>query len=489
VTHLFPHATLLLLAWGALAFGAEYAWAYAPVMVFSVAVGLLGFVSTGNPKGLPPQQPGLPAPSPKPLLALTLALTLLVTAVAVQLIPLPKSIVASLSPAGDAVNFQEIFAKETLRELPVVANDAPRPLSIFPSRTWLGMAFLVTFAFLLMGSVRGLGVVGAVGIARGIVVLGVIAAFLQIFQLASGSPEMYGLFMTRQGNQFSLPSVPFGNRNHTAGWLVMALSLSMGHLAGCVARGMRGVRPQWRDRILWLSSGDASETLLTAFAIAVMAIAIVLTQSRSGALCLVLATMLFAWWAVRRQASTSRRLLMSIHVMFVLAAAAIMGGADAVVRRFSESTESLGGRLGVWGDTLPIISDFALTGTGLNTYGIAMMRYQTYYTENRSRFIEAHNDYLQIAAEGGLLLGVPILILLGVVINQVRRRFREGADDTRTYWLRAGAVTALLAIAVQSIFDFTLQMSGAAAMFVVLAAIALHHPRPRSSRSPGTLKP
>ena len=79
-------------------------------------------------------------------------------------------------------------------------------------------------------------------------------------------------------------------------------------------------------------------------------------------------------------------------------------------------------------------------------------------------------------AEGGLLLGVPVLIALALFIREVWRRFREAADDTRTYWLRAGAVTGLCAIAVQELSDFTLQMPGAAALFVVLAAIAIHRP-------------
>jgi hypothetical protein len=60
--------------------------------------------------------------------------------------------------------------------------------------------------------------------------------------------------------------------------------------------------------------------------------------------------------------------------------------------------------------------------------------------------------------------------------RQVWLRFAEGLDDEGTYWLRAGAVTGLCAIALMETFDFTLQMPGAAAMFVVLAAIAIHRP-------------
>ena len=57
---------------------------------------------------------------------------------------------------------------------------------------------------------------------------------------------------------------------------------------------------------------------------------------------------------------------------------------------------------------------------------------------------------------------MPVLIALALFIREMWRRFRERADDTRTYWLRAGAVTGLCAIAVQELSDFTLQMPGAA---------------------------
>ena len=42
------------------------------------------------------------------------------------------------------------------------------------------------------------------------------------------------------------------------------------------------------------------------------------------------------------------------------------------------------------------------------------------------------------------------------------------------YWIRFGAATGLAAIALQSAVEFSLQMPGNAALFVVLCAIALH---------------
>ena len=92
------------------------------------------------------------------------------------------------------------------------------------------------------------------------------------------------------------------------------------------------------------------------------------------------------------------------------------------------------------------------------------------------RAVEAHNDYLQIAAEGGLLLGLPIALAVGIFIREVRRRFTESGDDTRTWWLRVGAVTGIAVIALQELVDFSLQMPGNAVLLALLMATAVHRP-------------
>ena len=112
-----------------------------------------------------------------------------------------------------------------------------------------------------------------------------------------------------------------------------------------------------------------------------------------------------------------------------------------------------------------------MAGTGLNTYGTAMLFYQQH--ELAKSFSAAHNDYLQLAAEGGALLTIPAILCAGAFIVAVRRRFVDDAS-VRTYWLRAGAVTGLTAIALQETVDFSLQMPGNAVLFAVLCGIALH---------------
>jgi hypothetical protein len=65
----------------------------------------------------------------------------------------------------------------------------------------------------------------------------------------------------------------------------------------------------------------------------------------------------------------------------------------------------------------------------------------------------------------------------------IRAAFAE-PQTTSLYWVRPGATLGLVAIAIQELTDFSLQMPGNAVLFALLAAIAMHRParheRPRS---------
>jgi hypothetical protein len=69
-----------------------------------------------------------------------------------------------------------------------------------------------------------------------------------------------------------------------------------------------------------------------------------------------------------------------------------------------------------------------------------------------------------------------VLALLAVIAMQIRRRLTSGDDSTLTAWVRVGAVGGLVAIAVQSVVEFSLHMPGNVVLFVVLLALAVHRP-------------
>jgi predicted RNA-binding Zn-ribbon protein involved in translation (DUF1610 family) len=107
----------------------------------------------------------------------------------------------------------------------------------------------------------------------------------------------------------------------------------------------------------------------------------------------------------------------------------------------------------------------------MNTFGAAMLFYQQSNLEYHLG--SAHNDYLQILSDGGLLVGLPVAVASVALAVAIRRRLHAASADAQTYWIRAGAAAALAAIAVQEVFEFTLQIGANAFLFCTMAAVAL----------------
>ncbi len=469
----FPVLIVTVLAWGAFAFGAVYPWAYTPLFWAAAAVGLLGWIAPGS------------AEKPRVPWALVAAVAAVMLVAGLQLVPLTQGQISTISPAADRflVRYDLGYAavKNALNAVP--AAGYRHPLSINPSSTLLGLAALTALALLLVGTVRGLGTLSLRALAAGIVVVGAALALAGIVQsgLYLHDPQktglVYGFWKPIYGTD---PFGPFVNRNHFAGWMLLALPVAIGYFTGLVERGMRGVKPTLRERVLWFSSLDASRVILVGLAILVMGLSLVLTFSRSGTSGFLLAVAISAWVVLRRHTHRSRRAVTLAYLALLVVLTVSWVGFDALVRRFADAEDTqLGGRLPIWSDTVKVVRDFPWTGTGLNTYGASMLLYQEHNLETHNA--EAHNDYLQIAAEGGVLLGIPAAWLLFVLVREIRRRFRERADDAMGYWLRVGATTGLVAIALQETVEFSLQMPGIAALLVVVAAIAI-----RPSGVPGS---
>jgi O-antigen ligase len=120
---------------------------------------------------------------------------------------------------------------------------------------------------------------------------------------------------------------------------------------------------------------------------------------------------------------------------------------------------------------LPMVRHFPLFGVGWNAFSMA---YPAYQTIMKDYWIgQAHNDYLQVLLDGGLLGLVLVAALLALVF---RAALARAAHDP----LGLGLLGALLAFALHEIVDFNGQIPANAATFVALGAIAL-----ASGRDPG----
>jgi O-antigen ligase len=446
----FAHALLIAaIVWGAFAFGGVYPWAYWPLVAGVLAVVLLSVLAT-------------PASAVAALHLGPLSGTLMLFAAAVvlQLLPMPFEWLRAASPNAPGL----IRALD----LTLGANPARHGLSIVPRLTASGLALFGSFALLVVGAARLSTIRGAHGLAHAVASIGVLLAMAGIIQRPLFTGKIYGFWTPQMAGD---PFGPFINKNHFAGWMVMALPLTLGLLCGGIARGMRHVKPTARDRLLWLSSPEASRLVLLAGAAAVMALALVLTMSRSGMSSTLLALALTGMVALRRL-EPPRRAVVGGYLVFLVIAVTGYVGIDTIAGRFASANWSeFNGRRGAWADAVGILQQFPLTGTGLNTYGVATLFYQQH--DLGLHYVEAHNDYVQLAAEGGMLLIVPAALCVALFATAVRRRFKDETNRA-DYWVRAGAVTGLAAIALQEMVEFSLQMPGNVVLFAVLCGIALH---------------
>jgi len=151
-------------------------------------------------------------------------------AVVTQLVPLPTYRLSALSPHAVTILGQQ----DLLFEL---GESSSHPLSIDPSRTMLGLAFLAGFAVLLLGTARVLTRESANRLAGVLVILGVALATVGIVQRATFTGKIYGFWELVQGGA---AFGPFVNKNHFAGWMLMGLPVALGYFllscrAGCRA--------------------------------------------------------------------------------------------------------------------------------------------------------------------------------------------------------------------------------------------------------------
>ncbi|MEO8076806.1 MAG: O-antigen ligase family protein [Acidobacteriota bacterium] len=456
-------AAIATIVWGALAFGAVYPWAYWPLIALALTAagaGLLTDRASLQTPGGHARRSGGPG--------LIGALTVVAVVVALQLVPMPLTALRALNP--NAIGLLQRL------DPAFVFNPRAHALSVWPADTAIALVLFVSFAALLLGTVRLMAVAGAGLLVEMLIVSGVVLALIGIVQKPLYTGKIYGFWITQQGGS---PFGPFVNRNHFAGWMLMVFPIALGYLFAGLARGMRGVRPGLRNRFLWLSSPDANKLAMAAMGIGVMALALVLTMSRSGIGALALSLAITGWFALRRLPGRPRKVMAGGYL--VLLAALLVGwvGVETLVARFSQPDWSeFNGRRSAWSDATAVFGRHWLTGTGLNTYQVVNVFYQPAGRENFTS--AAHNDYVQLAAEGGLLLILPVAACMLLLTREVRRRFAEDGESS-AYWLRAGAVTGLLAIALQETVEFSLQIPGNAALFAVVCAIAIHKPPARSA--------
>ena len=294
-----------------------------------------------------------------------------------------------------------------------------------------------------------------------VVIFGAVMAFFGLLQRMANPDGIYGVRLTPDAVSFG----PFVNQHHFAAFMQMTGGVALGLLL------RRGIT---RDR---------QALLITA--VVVMGVAVAFTGSRGGMLGFLTTaafTFVLTFLAGRRKGHGNEPLAASQGlpllaagglglVVVIFGTALLLGGNDSLLRGIgavSANVDVSTGRLHFWPIALRIFLDHPVIGAGMEAFGAAFPVYDSW--NGFFRVEHAHNDYLQILADGGIL-GFACVAAFIVLLFRCGLRTVAAASGFR----RAAAIGALagcLGILVHSFFDFPLRTNSNAFFFLLLAVIA-----------------
>jgi O-antigen ligase len=428
------------------AVGGRYEWSTLPCVIAAAALFLASGARVAADSSTRP---------------LDIALIAALAVIALQLLPLPPGVLAAVSPA--ARNLQDAYALEPAAGW--------RPITIHSSVTRTSLALALAAAFVFWASREAFTHGGTQAAIRLLAWVGFACSLVSLAQRATAPTTIY--WRWRLADPRAMPFGPFVDRNQLATWLVLTVSVVTGYLVMRVrmhldARAAHG----WRASLVALSDGDSLGIL---GCLAAMLITLAATLSRSGFVALI-ASVTVGTTLARRDRRQGLRLGAAAAVALLAVAAWL--NAQGLVQRVQSTLDAAdGGRLAIWRETLHIIRDFPITGTGAGTFAEAMFIYQR--TATQVLFNHAHDEYLQLLEEGGVMLLIVLFAGLVFLVRTARERLQE--DDGPYRFIRIGACAALAAIAVQNVWETGLRAPANLLLAAILAALAVRPRRRRES--------
>lgn len=304
------------------------------------------------------------------------------------------------------------------------------------------------------------------GLSHFLVIYGLGMALFSLIQYLTWNGRFYWIRPTEATSAFG----PFANHNHFAGYMELLIPLPVALIV------TRAVRAEFR--------------VLCAFAAAMMGIAGVVSLSRGGIISIAAGMLFLALMSLKvprsrhgsERVSVARRLFPGVSVVIaiivVISAGIFWIGADPVINRVTQGQSPLveqketffKSRGWVWRDTIAMIGANPLLGVGLGAYETAFSMYTK--SDGSLRVPQAHNDYLQIVADCGIVGGLLALWFLVGVFRAVSCGIRS--HDPLFAALALGSGAGIFAILVHSLFDFNLQLPSNALLFLLLSAVVTH---------------
>jgi len=288
-------------------------------------------------------------------------------------------------------------------------------------------------------------------------IFSVYGAALASFALIQGISSNGRLYWIRQPRMGGWIYGPYVNHNHYAGLMEMLvpipLVLSMTRLASTKTRNT------------------------AAAAAAIMVGTVFISGSRGGMLAIVAELLLLAVLLVKQKRGLRTAIGLGVFLAIVVGLLTWVGGGE-LSRRIATAGPShteLGSdiRSYINRDGLRMFLKKPVFGWGLGTFPIVYPQFRTFYT---NFFVnQAHNDYLQLLVEMGLLGFATMVWFVVTLYTRAFKKIKDWTSDISGA-VALACVLGLTGILVHSAVDFNLQIPANASLFYVLCTIAAAEP-------------
>ena len=267
----------------------------------------------------------------------------------------------------------------------------------------------------------------------------------------------------------------FVNRNHFAAFisltLIGALSLQFKELIGA---NSRTTKSKFIEQVV-------SYRVIYLLLILVAILALILSESRSGFLAILISLISVVWMIGGTSKSIFKKRLLIIPVLLI-AVASLMYLGDDLIQRFGVGNEFLGERSEQWAMTWTAIKAEWLLGYGGNTYAEVFQMNRGYFDLRDVIYDQAHNDYLHIWLEQGL---VGLCLWLAFVALSIRCAMLGLAKTSSTlvYAVVIAGIVVVVAALVQALVGFNLHIVTIRFYFFAIMALIVASPTISQNKS------
>jgi O-antigen ligase len=446
----------ILLIFSPLAFGSVEVWSVAVAELLVLFMGVIWIARMISNGKIEFESTSLNTP-----ILLFLAIMLF------QMLPLPLGAIRYLSPAAYTV-YTDAATTLTL-------DAGWRAISLDPTATreeFLRVLAYSTLFWVILHTFRKRNQIEA--IVATMIGMGFLLAVFGIIQEFSWNGKIYWVReLTHGGHPFG----PYVNRNHFAGYMEIVIPLTLGQLLAETPPRRGSVSA--KQRFLRWTSERTSKSVLLMFTAVFMAASLILTGSRGGLVSFA-GSMVFFAVMMRMKRTTRRkgsRLVLAFFCLGLIAAVWIGGhSAFLSVERLEKSIQepSAEERVVLWKDSFRMARDYLPFGSGFSTFETVYPMYKTLQVQ--AVFQHAHNDYLELLAEGGVLSVGLVIWLLYAWFSETGAKWLKRHDPFASQMTLAG-MTSVVAILIHSLSDFNMHIPANAIIIVTISALTVNTAR------------